>query len=94
MGVIALGIGFGAPLAVAGALLHVITHASAKGTCAFFGAEIAHCADMTARRLTGCHRRRDCGMPWTGPMFLVAAFALCGLPLSGIRSDSRSLPAA
>ena len=37
MGVIALGIGFGAPLAVAGALLHVLTHASAKGL-AFFGA--------------------------------------------------------
>ena len=36
MGIIALGIGFGAPLAVAGALLHVITHASAKGL-AFFG---------------------------------------------------------
>jgi hydrogenase-4 component F len=36
MGIIALGIGFGAPLAVAGALLHVITHASAKGL-AFLG---------------------------------------------------------
>ena len=36
MGIIAMGIGFGAPLAIAGALLHVITHASAKGL-AFFG---------------------------------------------------------
>jgi hydrogenase-4 component F len=23
-------------------------------------------------------------MPWTGPMFLAAALALCGLPLSGV----------
>jgi len=30
MGVIAVGIGFGAPLAVAGALLHVLNHAAAK----------------------------------------------------------------
>ena len=81
MGVIALGVGFGAPLAVAGALLHVITHASAKGL-AFFGAgsllrgyDSKEVEDVTdAARV----------MPWTGPMFLAAALALCGLPLSGV----------
>ena len=81
IGVIALGIGFGAPLAIAGALLHVITHASAKGL-AFFGAgsllrgyDTKEVADVT-----------DAGraMPWTGPMFLAAVLALCGLPLSGV----------
>ena len=81
MGIIALGIGFGAPLAVAGALLHVITHASAKGL-AFFG---------TGSLLRGYDTKEvegvtDAGrtMPWTGPMFLAAALALCGLPLSGV----------
>jgi hydrogenase-4 component F len=81
MGIIALGIGFGAPLAIAGALLHVITHASAKGL-AFFG---------TGSLLRGYDTKEvdgvtDAGraMPWTGPMFLAAALALCGLPLSGV----------
>jgi hydrogenase-4 component F len=81
MGIIALGIGFGAPLAVAGALLHVITHASAKGL-AFFGAGSLlrgyDTKDVDA--VTGAGR----AMPWTGPMFMAAALALCGLPLSGV----------
>jgi hydrogenase-4 component F len=81
MGIIALGIGFGAPLAVAGALLHVITHASAKGL-AFFG---------TGSLLRGYDTKEVEGvtnaartMPFTGPMFFAAALALCGLPLSGV----------
>lgn len=81
MGVIALGVGFGAPLAVAGALLHVITHAAAKGL-AFLGA---------GSLLRGYDTKEigdvvDAGraMPWTGPLFLAAVLALCGLPLSGV----------
>jgi hydrogenase-4 component F len=81
MGIIALGIGFGAPLAIAGALLHVITHASAKGL-AFFG---------TGSLLRGYDTKEVEGvtnagrlMPFTGPMFLAASIALCGLPLSGV----------
>lgn len=81
MGVIALGIGFGAPLAVAGALLHVITHASAKGL-AFFGAGslLRRYDTKEVAEVTGA----GTGAPWTGPMFLAAAIALCGLPLSGV----------
>ena len=81
MGVIALGIGFGAPLAVAGALLHVITHASAKGL-AFFGAGSL----LRGYDTKEIDEVRGAGtvMPWTGPMFLAAALALCGLPLSGV----------
>ncbi len=81
MGVIALGIGFGAPLAVAGALLHVITHASAKGL-AFFGAGslLRGYDSKEIDDVTGA----GTAMPWTGPMFLAAALALCGLPLSGV----------
>jgi hydrogenase-4 component F len=81
MGVIALGVGFGAPLAVAGALLHVITHASAKGL-AFFGAG-SLLRGYDTKEVDGVTGAATV-MPWTGPMFLAAALALCGLPLSGV----------
>ncbi|MGO9957354.1 MAG: proton-conducting transporter membrane subunit [Solirubrobacteraceae bacterium] len=81
MGVIALGVGFGAPLAVAGALLHVITHASAKGLAFFGSGSLLRGYDTKeVEEVTGAART----MPWTGPMFLAAALALCGLPLSGV----------
>jgi hydrogenase-4 component F len=81
MGVIALGIGFGAPLAVAGALLHVITHASAKGLAFFSAGSLLRGYDSKeVDEVVDAGRR----MPWTGPMFLAAALALCGLPLSGV----------
>jgi hydrogenase-4 component F len=81
MGVIALGVGFGAPLAVAGALLHVITHASAKGLAFFGSGSLLRGYDTKEiDDVTGAGR----SMPWTGPMFLAAALALCGLPLSGV----------
>ncbi|HLI58968.1 MAG TPA: proton-conducting transporter membrane subunit [Solirubrobacteraceae bacterium] len=81
MGIIALGVGFGAPLAVAGALLHVLTHASAKGL-AFFGAGSL----LRGYDTKQVEEVRDAGrrMPFTGPMFLAAALALSGLPLSGV----------
>jgi hydrogenase-4 component F len=81
MGIIALGVGFGAPLAVAGALLHVLTHASAKGL-AFFGSG-SLLRGYDTKEVDGI---TDAGrtMPWTGPMFLAAALALSGLPLSGV----------
>ncbi len=81
MGVIALGVGFGAPLAVAGALLHVITHASAKGL-AFLGAG-SLLRGYDTKEIDEV-RGAATVMPWTGPMFLAAAIALCGLPLSGV----------
>jgi hydrogenase-4 component F len=81
MGVIALGVGFGAPIAVAGALLHVITHASAKGLAFFGSGSLLRGYDTKeVEDVTGAAT----AMPWTGPMFLAAALALCGLPLSGV----------
>ncbi|MGO9974900.1 MAG: proton-conducting transporter membrane subunit [Solirubrobacteraceae bacterium] len=81
MGVIALGVGFGAPLAVAGALLHVLTHASAKGLAFFGSGSLLRGYDTKEiGEVTGA----GTAMPWTGPMFLAAALALCGLPLSGV----------
>ncbi len=81
MGIIALGIGFGAPLAVAGALLHVLTHAAAKGL-AFFGAG-SLLRGYDTKEVDGITDAAR-AMPWTGPMFFAAALALCGLPLSGV----------
>jgi hydrogenase-4 component F len=81
MGVIALGIGFGAPIALFGALLHVLNHAAAKGL-AFFG------AGSILRRFDSKEiadvRGGATALPFSGPMFLAAALALSGLPLSGI----------
>jgi len=61
--------------------LHVITHASAKGL-AFFGAGslLRGYGTKEVDGVTDAGRR----MPWTGPMFLAAALALSGLPLSGV----------
>jgi hydrogenase-4 component F len=81
MGIIALGVGFGAPLAVAGALLHVITHASAKGLAFFGSGSLLRGYDTKeVEGVTGA----GTAMPWTGPMFFAGALALCGLPLSGV----------
>ncbi len=77
MGIIALGIGFGAPLAVVGALLHVLTHAAAKGL-AFFGAGslLRGYDTKEVDGITGALR----AMPWTASKFFAADLALCGLP--------------
>jgi len=81
MGVIAVGIGFGAPIAVAGALFHVINHSAAKGL-AFFG------SGSILRRYDTKEVDRVHGagtvLPWSGPMFLFAALALSAFPVSGI----------
>jgi hydrogenase-4 component F len=81
MGVIAVGIGFGAPLAMVGALLHVLTHACAKGL-AFLGSGSLLRGYQTKEidEVRGAAGR----MRLSGPMFLAAALALCGLPLSGV----------
>jgi hydrogenase-4 component F len=81
IGVIALGVGFGAPLAVAGALLHVITHASAKGL-AFYGSGsvLRRYGTKEVEGVSGAATV----LPWTGPMLLAAALALSGLPISGV----------
>jgi len=81
MGIVALGVGFGAPLAIAGALLHVIAHASAKGLAFFGTGSLLRGYDTKeVDGVTGAGRQ----MPFTGPMFLAASIALCGLPVSGV----------
>jgi hydrogenase-4 component F len=81
MGILALGVSFGAPAALAGVLLHVLAHAAAKGS-AFMGAGVFtvkyRTKDMAAMR-DGMRL-----LPWSGPLFLLAVFALSALPPSGI----------
>lgn len=81
MGILAIGVSFGAPVALAGVLLHVIAHAAAKGN-AFMGAGV-----FTVKYGTKQMSAMRDGLrllPWSGPLFLLGIFALSALPPSGI----------
>ncbi len=81
MGILAIGMSFGAPIAVVGVLLHVLAHAAAKGT-AFFG------AGSVIRRFGTKDMAKIRGgigaLPWSGPMFVAAILALSAMPPFGI----------
>ena len=80
MGILALGVSFGAPVALAGVLLHVLAHAAAKGI-AFMGAGV-----FTVKYGTKQMSAMRDGLrllPWSGPLFLLAIFALSALPAVG-----------
>jgi hydrogenase-4 component F len=77
MGVIALGIGFGTPLAIAGVLLHVAGHALAKAL-GFYAALPLLRADPAAAKLP----LRGVGGAPTATAIGVSLFALAGLPPS------------
>jgi len=81
MGILAIGVSFGAPVALAGVLLHVMAHAAAKGN-AFMGAgvfTVKYGTKEVAAMRDGLRL-----LPWSGPLFLLAVFALSALPPSGI----------
>ena len=81
MGILAIAVSFGVPLALFGALLHVLAHAAAKGN-AFFGAGI-----LVRKYLTkDLHAIRGAMgvLPWTAPLFLFAILALSAMPPFGI----------
>lgn len=81
MGILAIGISFGAPLAAAGVMLHVMAHAAAKGG-SFMGAGVL----MRAFETKDLSRIRDAmgRLPRTAPVLLALLLGLCGLPPSGI----------
>ncbi|MGH3214611.1 MAG: proton-conducting transporter membrane subunit [Trebonia sp.] len=81
MGILAIGVGFGAPIALAGVLLHVMAHAAAKGN-AFMGAGVFTVKYGNKRMST--MRGGVALLPWSGPLFLLAIFALSALPPFGI----------
>jgi hydrogenase-4 component F len=81
MGVLAIGMSFAAPVAVVGVLLHVLSHAAAKGT-AFFGA-----GSVSKKFGTKDLDRMGGGialLPWSGPMLVLAVLGLCAMPPFGI----------
>jgi hydrogenase-4 component F len=81
MGILAVGMSFGAPIAIVGVLLHVLAHAAAKGT-AFFG------AGSVVRKFGVKDMAKIRGgigaLPWSGPMLVAAVLALSALPPFGI----------
>lgn len=81
MGILAIGMSFGAPIAVVGVLLHVLAHAAAKGT-AFFGAGsvIRKFATKDMAKIRGGIG----ALPWSGPMLVAAVLALSAMPPFGI----------
>ena len=81
MGILAIGVSFGAPVALAGVLLHVLAHAAAKGS-AFMGAGVLR-AKFGTKEISVIRGGLDL-LPWSGPLFLLAVFALSALPPSGI----------
>lgn len=81
MGIVALGIGIGGPIAAYGAFFHVIVHAAGK-TLAFFGAGdlLSRYGTRDADEVRGVIRLA----PFTGVMVLLGALAITGIPPFGI----------
>jgi hydrogenase-4 component F len=79
MGVIALGIGFGTPLALAGVVVHIAAHAVAKAV-GFYAATplVEHEPRATERAVTGIARTH----PALGTVMGISLGALAGLPPS------------
>ncbi len=81
MGILAIGVSFGAPAALAGVLLHVLAHAAAKGN-AFMGAGV-FVRKFGTKRISAI--RGGFGLlPWSGPLFLLAVLALGAMPPFGL----------
>jgi hydrogenase-4 component F len=81
MGILAIGVSFGVPLALAGVLLHVLVHAAAKGN-AFMGAGVLVRVYGT-KSLSAMRGGMD-RLPWSGPLFLMSILALSAFPPFGI----------
>ena len=81
MGIVALGLGIGGPIAAYGAFFHVIVHAAGK-TLAFFGAGdlLSRYETRDADEVRGVIRLA----PFTGVMVLLGALAITGVPPFGI----------
>jgi hydrogenase-4 component F len=81
MGILTIGVSFGAPVALAGVMLHVLAHAAAKGN-AFMGAGV-FTVKFGSKQISALRGGLDV-LPWSGPLFLLAIFALSAMPPSGI----------
>jgi hydrogenase-4 component F len=81
MGILAVGVSFGAPIALTGVLLHVLAHAAAKGN-AFMGAGVL-VRKFGTKQIGSVTGGLDL-LPWSGPLFLAAVLALSAVPPFGI----------
>ncbi len=81
MGILAIGVSFGAPIALAGVMLHVLAHAAAKGN-AFMGAGVL-VIKFGSKQISAQRGALDL-LPWSGPLFLLAVLALSAMPPFGI----------
>lgn len=77
LGYIGVGIGLGTPLALVGAMLHVLNHALMKsGLFLVAGGVIQRTGIKAIARFSGLGR----AMPWTMAGFTVAALSMVGIP--------------
>jgi hydrogenase-4 component F len=81
MGLVALGLGFGGTLGVSGALLHVANHGLAKSVLFLLAGRIR--AAYGSVELVAIRGLVE-ALPFTGRAFMVALFALLGLPPFGL----------
>jgi multicomponent Na+:H+ antiporter subunit D len=77
VGYIGIGIGLATPLALVGAMLHILNHATMK-SCLFLvtGSVQLQAGTVRLRDYTGLGR----SMPWTFAAFTLAALAMVGIP--------------
>jgi hydrogenase-4 component F len=81
LGLVALGLGFGGPWGVAGALLHIANHALAKSVLFLLSGRIrAAYASTDVLAVRGLLTR----LPVSGRLFFAAMLALMGLPPFGL----------
>jgi hydrogenase-4 component F len=81
MGLVALGLGFGGVLGVSGALLHVANHGLAKAVLFLLAGRIrAAYGSVELAAVRGLVE----ALPFTGRAFMIALFALLGLPPFGL----------
>ena len=85
-------LGFGGKLGALGAVLHMVFHAVAKPLMFFCAGNVQqHYGTPYFRKVTGVIRT----LPWTGGLFLMATFAITGLPPFGLfQSEFTTLSAA
>jgi hydrogenase-4 component F len=81
MGILAVGVSFGATVALIGVLLHVLAHAAAKGN-AFMGAGVM-VRKYAVKHVSGVKGGVDL-LPWSGPLLLATVLALSAMPPFGI----------
>jgi hydrogenase-4 component F len=81
MGILAIGMSFGASIAVVGVLLQVLAHAAAKGT-AFYG--VGSVVRKFGTKDMSKIRGGVSALPWSGPMLVLAVLALSAMPPFGI----------